>query len=363
MRYNRGVNITTTLRNWLPILLVAGVAGALFAWLRVPAAWMLGPMVGVGLLVTFVPRQRALPGWIYLVAQATVGGAMSAAITPASLTVLLESWFPILLVIVLLNAFSVSIGMLLARLTELDLPTAILGTQPGGAPGMVAISESLGADVRLVVLMQTVRIMLVLASLALVAWLVVPSGTAVVGRVATVPNPLAMLSTALIIGVGSMFGVLLRLPAGVMIGPALLGMLVGLAGLPHPAPPDLLLLLAYAVIGVQIGLTFDLPAIQAAGRIMLPFVLSTLLLIVTVAIGGAVLAWDTGDDLFSGYLATAPGGLSLVTIIALESDANVALVLTLSLLRFISILLISPLVLRWLVRYAAAHAPDAPAPR
>lgn len=320
-------------------------------------------MAGVGLLVTLAPRHLSLPGWLNVVGLAVVGGAMSTAITPAALTVLLESWFPLLLVIVMLNAFSVGIGVLLARYTELDLPTAILGTQPGGAPGMVALSEQLGADVRLVALMQTMRIMLVLASLALVAWLVVPDSTTLSDLAVTAPDPLAMLNTVLIIVVGSTLGMLLRLPAGALIGPAVLGMLAGLAGLPHPAPPDLLLLLAYAVIGVQVGLSFDLPAIQAAGRIMLPFVLSTLLLIVTAAGGGAVLAWITGDSLFSGYLATAPGGLSLVTIIALESDANVALVLTLSLLRFLSILLISPLVLRWLLRYAASRAPDAPATR
>src|ERR1700692_3601697 len=44
----------------------------------------------------------------------------------------------------------------------------VLGTMPGGAGEMAAMSESLRADSRLVVIMQYTRLLLILASLALV---------------------------------------------------------------------------------------------------------------------------------------------------------------------------------------------------
>ena len=343
---------------------IAAISGLGFAWLDVPAAWFLGPMLGVGLWVAWQPRQMALASWLYISAQALVGGAMSTAITPAALTVLLAGWFPILLIILLLNLASVGAGLFLARTTELDLVTAVLGTQPGGAPGMVALSEALGADSRLIALMQSLRILLVLGTLTLATLLVAPTAA---------PPPVLPLASAAvgwnwgaigistsIIGIGGWVGLRLHLPAGVLVGPAILGMLAGLAGLPHPAPPPLLLTLAYAVIGVQIGLQFDLPALHTARRILLPFTLSTLLLMGVAAGAGVVLAYRTDGDLFSGYLATTPGGLNVVTIIALESNANVALVLTLSLLRFISIVLLSPYLIRWLQHMLPPPAPVPP---
>jgi hypothetical protein len=90
------------------------------------------------------------------------------------------------------------------------------------------------------------------------------------------------------------------------------------------------------------------------------FLVGTLLLILGAALMGWALALLTGIDPFSAYLATTPGGLNMVTIIALDSGADVALVLTLGLLRFLVIMLAAPHVVRWLVRRYAREDVAAP---
>lgn len=63
---------------------------------------------------------------------------------------------------------------MLSRFAPLDQRTAALGTLPGAASAMPVLSESLGADSRLVALMQYGRVVLVVASAAVVARLVAP---------------------------------------------------------------------------------------------------------------------------------------------------------------------------------------------
>lgn len=58
-------------------------------------------------------------------------------------------------------------GWALTRSTRLDVATALLGTMAGGAGEMAAMSDSLGADSPLVVIMQCTRLFLILAPLAL----------------------------------------------------------------------------------------------------------------------------------------------------------------------------------------------------
>lgn len=346
------------LRFWMILGGAALGAGWLLAALGIPAAWFLGPMAVAAGAACWPGKQAPLPDGIYTVAQAIIGGAASTALTPAALTVIVDYWLAIVLVIGALLLLSLISGLLLARMSRIDLATALLGTLPGGAPGMVALSDALGADTRLVALMQTLRVMLVVVSLAIVTAVVWPASatdaatTAHLLPATSAPEPLGVqyALTAGITVIGAWVGRRLRLPAGVLVGPALLGAVAGLLGVPQAEWPSLILVLAYAVVGVVVGLQFDVPAMRMAGRLMLPFLVNTIVLIGGAALLGLMLALLTAVDPFSAYLATTPGGLSVVVILALEGGANITLVLTMNLLRFLMIILAGPPLVRRVVR-------------
>jgi hypothetical protein len=350
---------------WLILGTASAAAGWLLALPGIPAAWLLGPMIVAGTIACLRPERRTFPPWVEHVGQAVIGGTVSTAITPNTLTVFLHYWWAILLIIGALLAFSLLSGALLARISShIELGTALLGMLPGGAPGMVALSDALHSDTRLVAVMQMLRVMLVLGLLAIVATLVAPppaDNGVLPGAVSANTGLLPLALTLAITFVGAWFGLRLHLPAGALVGPAVLGTLLGLIGLSHAEWPELVLRPAYMVVGISVGLQFDLQAMRTAGKLVPLFLASTLLLIIGAALMGWALALLTGIDLFSAYLATTPGGLNMVTIIALDSGADVALVLTLGLLRFLIIMLAAPHVVRWLVgRYA--HEEEVAAP-
>jgi uncharacterized protein len=97
-----------------------------------------------------------------------IGTALGAGFSPATLLTLPKHFSIFAFAVVFILLTSLFNGWLLTRRTRLDVATAFLGTMPGGAGEMAAMSESLRADSRLVVIMQYTRLLLILASLALV---------------------------------------------------------------------------------------------------------------------------------------------------------------------------------------------------
>jgi multiple sugar transport system permease protein len=122
--------------------------------------------------------------------------------------------------------------------------TALLGTLPGGAGEMIAMSDSLGADVRLVTVMQYGRLLAILATISVVLHL---AGASIDGTHGTRPaaghllEPIHYLISAVIALIGAALGTHFRVPAGTMIIPAVLAAIAGIIGVPAaPWPPPVL---------------------------------------------------------------------------------------------------------------------------
>jgi membrane AbrB-like protein len=256
---------------------------------------------------------------------------------------------------------SVAVGILLARFARLDGRTAILGTLPGAASGMLAMSDSLGADPRLVALMQYTRVIVVVLSAALVShfWLgpeaaPYPSpdqglqAAASQESTALVPEGwLTYVLTALTAAFGAWIGTRLRLPAGTMLGPLMLGIGLEELGTLQLSWPPGVPQAGYLILGVYVGLLFDRASFQRAGR-LLPYVLmSAVGLVATCAGLGRMLSAQAPIDGLTAYLATSPGGMDSVAVMALGSGADVALVLAMQFLRLLAVVLAGGLLGRW----------------
>jgi len=87
-------------------------------------------------------------------------------------------------------------------------------------------------------------------------------------------------------------------------------------------------------------------------RVLPPLLLSTALLIVLCGLSAALFAADAHVDALTAYLATTPGGLDSVTLLALGSGANVPLVIATQALRLFVVILSGPSVARLIARLA-----------
>jgi len=125
--------------------------------------------------------------------------------------------------------------------------------------------------------------------------------------------------------------------------------------------PQWLLTIAYTALGWRIGLSFTGQVLAHATRALPQIIVSTLTLVGFGGGLGFLLSRALGIDPLTAYLATSPGGLDSVAIIAASSPVDVAFVMALQTARFFLVSLLAPSLARLLGRSAAGHGPSAAA--
>ncbi|WKE64386.1 AbrB family transcriptional regulator [Gallaecimonas kandeliae] len=334
------------LNAWAALLLLSLLFTLPLEALKLPAALLLGPMLAAMVLgVRDAPL--ALPKAGYSLAQVLIGLMVAASIS-LGLLHSLKSQLPLYLLVVLaILVLSGLIGWWLCKGPWLPGTTALWGIFPGAASAMVMMAQSGGADMGLVALMQYLRVLLVALSASLVAHVV---GTAPHELQVPPWDGLGFALTALLALALMLAGRRFKLAAA----PFLLAMGLGAAlhlglGFELVLPPWLLGA-AYVVLGWQVGLGFTRETLALARKALLPMLLAIGLLMGLCALIGLVLVWLLGVSPLTAYLATSPGGMDAIAIIAAGSGVNLPFVMAIQTLRFVLILLFGPSLAAFLAR-------------
>ena len=341
-----------TIARWTALLAVSAALALGLRLAHFPAALLLGPMLA-GIAFGVAGADLAMPRPGFQAAQAVIGCLVANSVTAAFVRTLLNNG-PIMLAVVLVTvAAGAVVGLALTRLQVLPGTAAAWGSAPGGAAAMVALSEAYGSDPRLVAFMQYVRVAAVVLTASVVArFLVHVDDSGGPALKAEAIEPLAVLATLAVIAVGAGLGLALRLPAGALIGPMLLGAGLHATGIASVSVPGPLLDAAYAVLGWYVGLRFTRETLRATLH-ALPGVLIATVAIILLCGGGAWgLTYLLPVDFLTAFLATSPGGLDSVAIIAVGSKADVSFVLSVQTLRLFVVLLTGPLLAKWIARSA-----------
>ena len=217
---------------------------------------------------------------------------------------------------------------------------------------MVLMAEAYGADIRLVAVMQYLRV----AMVGLVASVVARTFGGASAAAPTVTewfpalpaNP--FLATLALIAGGAVVGVKSKIPAGALLAPMFVGAVLSAGHVLTITLPPWLLAASYALIGWSIGLRFTRPMIAYAAR-RLPRIAASILTLITLcgALGFALHLVE-GVDPLTAYLATSPGGADSVAIIAASSKVDLPFVMAMQIARAIVAILAGPSLARILAR-------------
>ncbi len=352
------------LPRWLGVA-VATVAASLAAGLAgLPTPALFGSLaVGIAYALTLAARRPlTAPAWVLLASQALIGVALGAGFETSTLTTIAGDWAPIALVTVTTVAISLVAGLVFAATTGVDRSTSLLGLVAGGASGIVAMSDELGADARLVAFMQYLRVLVVVVTAPLLAELVLVTvddpapaaaggDTAGLAGVAGAGLPADLAFTAGCALVGVLIARRLKITAGTLLVPLSLAAGLAIAQLSGGARvPPLMQDMAFAGIGLQIGLRFTAATIREAGRLLPAVLLAIAGLIVACAGLAALLLALTDVSAPDAYLATTPGGLYAVVAVAAAAGGNATFVVAVQALRLFAMILTAPPLVRLLHR-------------
>jgi membrane AbrB-like protein len=223
---------------------------------------------------------------------------------------------------------------------------------------MVAMAEDYGADPRLVAFMQYVRVAAVVLSASLAARLLAdvagPAGAGASGETWSWPGLAATIAVA---AAGFGLASLLRLPSAPLIGPMLLGAGLHAAGFIDIALPAPVLEAAYAAIGWYVGLRFNRRTLDETLHALPGVLTATIGIILLCGVWAWVLTHWLPIDFLTAFLATSPGGLDSVAIIAVGSRADVSFVLAVQTLRLFVVLATGPILAKWIARAVPGKRP------
>lgn len=342
----------TVLSKLAMTLLVAAAGGFAFDRLGMPAPWLTGSTVAVG-LAAVAGVGIGVPGWLRHCSMIFLGTIMGNAVTPETFAQL-PTW-PIslsgLLVVVLAMMFAVSVY--LERVHGFDPVTARLACIPGNSAYVLALTEESTANAQQVVMVQMMRLAVLLTCLPFVFDAL---GYVVVARPDDGDLSAAAIQSLVLLFVagaaGGLFFNWIGFPAGSMCGAMFAGAICSGSGTISVQVPDDLLIPGFAVMGAVCGANFagadrrSLAAMLAAS--VGAVVVGT---IVALAVAAPV-AWLMGVSTAQVWLAYAPGGADTMSILALALGLEPTFVVSHHVIRMFGLGIVVP---AWLRFYAPAR--------
>ena len=357
-------SLSPTWRGIGRILLSLGLGapgGALFAYLRMPLPWM----VGAALVTTTAALSGAklkMPRPLQLVMIAVLGVMLGSAFTPETLKDAvrwLGSFAGVILYVVTVGGCTL---LYLFRKKGYSLTTAFFSSAPGGFSDMVILGAEMGADVRVISLIHSVRIFLVVLSIPFGFRFFLgyePSGFGVPGPSIASLTALDFAILTLCAVAGFWMAKLMRLPAPIFTGPILLSAAFHLGGLTGARPPAVLIAVAQVVIGTNIGCRFTGYKLRTILQTMATGAVVAIAMLTTALVFALVLERLTGLPFQALLLALSPGGIVEMSLISLAMNIDIALVSSHHLGRIFVVVMVAPLAFHFLSKFFAFAARNA----
>ena len=324
----------------------AALAGWAVSLTGMPLGWMIGAMLITAFAALAQLPARA-PARVFDLVRAAVGTMLGAAFTIDLLRSFPQWWGSLLALLLALTVMFVLAYVSLRRLAGFDRPSALLCAIPGGIAEMILLSDKAGADQARVAIAHALRISITILILPVLIWLLtgvlpVSSGAAA----PLVPSSTDIFWFTLCVAVGFLARKWKAVPAPLVIVPMVLSGALHIGGVTAFEVPEVLANVVQVFIGINVGGRFA----GVSARALLA-VLGSALLVVGIQIfisfaAATGAAHALGLDLLTLTLAYAPGGLAEMSLIAVASDADVAVVGLHHVFRVLAALIAAP----WLLK-------------
>lgn len=155
-------------------MVFACVGGVAFGLAGIPGGWLSGSILVVA-AAALAGRPMHVPQRLNRVIFVLIGTALGAVVTPATLRGVATYPLSIVILLVAMGFVSVLGTEYLRRVHKWDRVSASLGAAPGALSQCIAVATELGADLRGIAIVQTLRVVIIAVGL--------PAGLAALGLV------------------------------------------------------------------------------------------------------------------------------------------------------------------------------------
>jgi membrane AbrB-like protein len=347
----------------LIMTLLVGLIGGLIALrLKIPAGAMIGSMLAVAVF-NILTGSAYFPQNIKIVTQIAAGAFIGAGIKKKDVLDLKYMLKPAVLMVTLMITLDLFMGYLMHKASGIDLITALFAAAPAGVVDMSLISDDMGADSSKVAVLQLVRLMSVMIILPpLIKALsckddsikvndeqVISKKEAVKPEKTKRTNAINLTITMVTAFTLGLIGYVLKVPAGtITFSMASVGALNIVSGRGYM--PLNLRRFTQVCAGALIGSRMSFSDLLALRIVIVPaFILLVGIILVNLFIG--YLISKVGKiGIVTSLLASAPGGLSDMALIAKDLGGDSPKVAILQLSRYICIIGIFPIIIKLITK-------------
>lgn len=334
------------------LLALAMLLGLLLSHWQFPGAWLIGPML-VGVSYSIYKRKTyAFPPILYIGGKGVIAMGIATRFKPETLATVYHYAIPLLCCVVITSGLSILNGYWLWRWTDLDRTTSLLASVPGAAPSIIAMAEEMGANAVIVSLFHSLRVFLITLLVPPIAGRLAAQGDIVVpltlseNSLLTQGGWLIVANFALLIvgcALGEWLGKKLAFPSASFLATVIVGIIVSW-NLPAPlAVPYWLFATALLVVGLTVGLQFNLQKIAQLVKAALIQVVLIFGLIFTCLLIGYGFHRFTQIDLLTSVLGSTPGAIDAMVGIVLDVGGDAGLVFSMQITRLLLLILVSSL--------------------
>ena len=288
------------------------------------------------------------------------GTLIGSRVLRSSLSSLKRIFFPMLFFTFFILTLSMVAGFVIYNISGIQKATAFFGSAPGGLTDMTLISAEFGADMSTVALLQTIRI---ITCITVIPFIVKRNGR----RNSEDKNyscektvyldfkscedksynnkTLRFLTTILVGLVGGLLGHISSIPAGALTG-ALVFVAVFNIFFFRLYIPIKISHGTQMLIGAVIGAGMTMDDVLSLKNIVIPALMAAFFLLTTGIFLGFLLNKIWKIDINTALIATSPGGLTGMSLIASDLGADISVVTSLHFVRLITLIIIYPIVMK-----------------
>lgn len=324
-------------------LAIAAIGAGIAVFIAIPAAPLCGAMIAVT-AASLAGLDTRLPRRLFEATLILIGIVLGGGVTP-DLVGRVATW-PVSLAMLVLSVAAVQIAVqtFFAKVGGWDRDTAFFASLPGALSYVIAIAAETGADMRKVVIGQSMRLFFLVAALPSIVSAIDHAPAVMVIPPMAPPGELVLLVAAG--AAGALLFQRLRFPGALLAGSLAASAVLHGGGLVEGNLPYPVIIACFVALGAFVGSRFAGTDIWLLRRIALVS-LGAFALATAVAAGFAMAVAAAIDvPLPQVLIAYAPGGLDTMTTLAIALHLDSAFVAAHQLVRFVLIAVTVPLVAR-----------------
>ncbi|WP_145372453.1 AbrB family transcriptional regulator [Staphylococcus cohnii] len=332
------------------VLMLALIFSLVLNAAHVLLPFMFGPIIASIVCIRYLHLDIRWPFWLSQIGLVLLGVQIGSTFTKNVIFDIKDDWLTIVLITIMLLILALIIAYFFKKIANVNTETAILSVIPGALSQMLIMAdENKKANIMVVSLTQTSRIIFVVILVPFISYFFQDSGnhsttgrtTQVLTQALTIPN-----IALLIIAITVIYFVMTKInfPTKQLLAPILV--LIGwnlFTGVTFTLD-NYIIAAAQIIYMIRIGIQIAKLLDQMKGRIAIAIAFQNILLILLAFVMVWFIATVSHHQVNELFLGAAPGGMSQIVLVAIETGADVAMISSYHIFRIFFILfLIAPM--------------------